>query len=401
MKIWGVTEAEVLDMAADGGEGADGEDLAGMAELSRRHSPALVAQAGEVVQARLCCLSGQDGFAGEVRRVYLARLLERHAATGELPKPGHDMAAMPRRAGWNPLSPREVAQGTATLASLPPVYARILRTINDPRSSSQHIAQAISCDVGLSARLLALVNSPFYGLSHAVDSLDRAVAVVGSRQLLELAVGVCLVTSFQNIPSALFDMRAFWEHSLACGIVARLLASLRGDRREDRAFTAGLLHDVGRLVMLRQYPARCLEALAQARCRQEPLCKVEEEFWGFDHAALAGVLLEGWGLPASLIQAVAGHHQPLANRGNGVEEHRFFACLLHVADVLAHLLHTGDLHSSGGWLAPPCDNAAWEALGLEMGAISTTLRAAEAQLGQVLAIFLPPKQAEKRTTRAA
>ena len=161
------------------------------------------------------------------------------------------------------------------LTSLPDVFVRVNEVLGDPLSTSQEAAEAIGMDTGLSAKLLRLVNSAFYGFPVKVDTLSRAVTIVGSRQLTTLALGLSVLAMFKDLPGDLVDMRSFWKHSIGCGVIASSLAEPGIGGEVERLFVAGLLHDVGRLVLYRSLPRHLALVLATARSKERLLRETE------------------------------------------------------------------------------------------------------------------------------
>ena len=154
------------------------------------------------------------------------------------------------------INPSEVVKQEMELASLPNIFYQISEALKNPRSSAAYVAEVISKDVALSAKLLKMVNTPFYGFPSEIDTLSRAVTIVGTNQLVNLALGVSVITAFEGIPEKFFTLKEFWLHSVMCGIVARLLAGKLGMEGDEKFFVAGLLHDIGRLIILRSTSTR-------------------------------------------------------------------------------------------------------------------------------------------------
>jgi hypothetical protein len=144
-----------------------------------------------------------------------------------------------------PIDPQALVDREMGLASLPNVFMEISRVIGDSRSSAVHVADAISKDTSLSAKLLKIVNSAFYSFPSKIDTISRAVTIVGIRQLSTLALGGAVIRVFQGIPADLVEMESFRKHSIACGICARMIASYKNISNTERLFVAGLLHDIG------------------------------------------------------------------------------------------------------------------------------------------------------------
>jgi putative nucleotidyltransferase with HDIG domain len=277
--------------------------------------------------------------------------------------------------------PMAIIESDPKLTSLPDVFVRISEVLNDPNSTAKESAEAIGKDTSLSAKLLQLVNSAFYGFPVKVDTLSRAVTIVGSRQLTTLALGISVIGLFKDLPEGLVNMRSFWKHSIGCGIIASNLAQVgNGGGEVERLFVAGLLHDVGRLVLFRNLPRHTAHVLAAARNQGILLRRAERTMLGFDHATLGGMLLRRWRFPESLEQAVRGHHGGLVPMG------QLLPAMIHVADAAAAALLLG---SSGEIYAPPLSPAAWTTLGLTQDSLAQALALAEVQAAEVISLFLP------------
>jgi HD-like signal output (HDOD) protein len=230
------------------------------------------------------------------------------------------------------------------LVSLPEIFYQIEAVINNPRSSAFQIAEVISKDPGLSAKLLRIVNSAFYGFAKQVDTISRAVAIVGSDQLHLLTLGTSVIALFRGIPSGLMNMGLFWKHSLACGITARLIGSYKNFLNIEQLFISGLLHDLGKLVIFKNHPRAAATALNQAGRSESFHYLMERTFLGFDHLQVGLALAERWKLPLSLQQAIGGHHDPLKYPPS------VDAAVVTMADNLVNALGYG---SSGEHLVAP------------------------------------------------
>ncbi len=363
LKFWGVTETSIH------GHDQKTLDEQRLAALD----PAIVEAARMEADRRLRFCDPGASFTAELHRVTLHRL----ATAGVPPLPPQPAPPSPEANGRKRLDPSRLASGAVRLASLPDLVVQVLEALKNPNASYTYVAELIGRDVNLSAKLLKMVNSALYGFPEPVETISRAVTVVGSGRLTSLALGVSLITAFGPMPGQLLDLYAFWEHSLACGVLARLLAVASGHPNEERCFVAGLLHDIGRLLMLRVHPAPAARAIAMAWEKDMPLCECEQEVWGFDHAGLGGRLLANWKFPASLQSAVESHHtSPQDNRD---------AALVHVADIMVHALGLG---RSGAPTAPALSPAAWDILGLQPSALGASAAQAESQLADIGPIVL-------------
>lgn len=266
------------------------------------------------------------------------------------------------------------------LVSLPEVIMRTVDLINDPDTSAAEIGQVISEDPGLTARLLKIVNSPFYGFPSRIDTVSRAITVIGTLELLDLILGTSVVKAFRGISTDLVDMDGFWEHSLYTGLVARILAGRMRAPNTERYFIAGLLHDIGSLAMYRQIPELAAQALQRARDERIPLHQVEQELLGFDHGEVGGELMRAWHLPDALIDPIQFHHAPLAT-----DQHRLETAVVHLADAIACAIHAP---ASDTGRIPPMESLAWDLTGLPLDIMESVIEEAGAQIEDARAVIL-------------
>lgn len=190
------------------------------------------------------------------------------------------------------------------LFSLPDIYFQLNEMVRDPRYSMADIGAVIGKDPALSARLLRLVNSSFYGFQAKIDTISRAIAIVGIDDLYNLLVATCVVDRFSKIPADLVDMTAFWMRSVHCGVVTKLLGKQCASLNTERLFLAGLLHDIGSLVLYQVLPEHSSRVLLSIQQDRRLLAGFEQEIIGFTHADVGRELLKSWGLPESLYEIV-------------------------------------------------------------------------------------------------
>ncbi|TVR53284.1 MAG: HDOD domain-containing protein [Puniceicoccaceae bacterium] len=273
-----------------------------------------------------------------------------------------------------------LVRNSSRVPTLPTVYFRIRDAIDNPRASFENIAEITSSDQGLTARLLRLANSAFYGYPSSISSISEALTVIGLQQFRDLALSTCIIDLFRGIPSDLIEMRSFWQHCVATGLCARLLAQERRESNSERFFLGGLLHDIGRLILYQARPEESLEILREAKANHRLQFLVERERLGFDHADLGGALLEQWHLPKSLIEVVRRHHDPLQTATNPGE-----TSIVHVADFLAHSLQLG---TTGEQFVPPLCAEAWESCGASRPTLPFLVEQVERQYHDVTHIFI-------------
>ncbi|MHB8123043.1 MAG: HDOD domain-containing protein [Desulfuromonadaceae bacterium] len=272
-----------------------------------------------------------------------------------------------------------IVEETSTVYSLPLFYERLNETINHPRSSIDDISRIITEDQGLTARLLRLANSPMFGCYAKVDSITKAVTIIGTQQLRDLALAASVMGVFKGIPEELLNMSSFWRHCIACGIIARSLAVYRRESNVERLFVAGMLHDVGQVVLAAARPEVVRDLLEEHRDTGRLYLELERERLGFDHAELGGALLKKWKIPSSIGEPVAFHHRP-----SSAEQFRLETALIHFSDIICQAMEFGQ---GAEWGVPPLDEPAWERLGLSPHVLGSVLKQSESQIAETFAIL--------------
>ncbi len=304
-------------------------------------------------------------FLGQVRRQYpqVTRLVltgyaEREAVQRAFEQAGiHEMIAKP----WDDEELKGILRGflrqqesqehearglhailshLGPLPVLPQVYFEVRDLLEEEEPSVEAIARAILREPVMAAKLLQVANSTFFGQRRHVENVARAVTVLGLALVhgLVLAHSVFQVLEIRQVEG--FSHEALWRHSLACGLLARQIAQrLSWDQQEqEAAILAGLLHDLGKLVLASAIPGRYARVIRQARQGKHSFTAVERDLLGVTHAAVGGHLAEWWNLPAPLAEAIRWHCRPTAS-----PEPDPLACLIHLADVLVHRLGIADL----------------------------------------------------------
>ncbi|MFV2060100.1 MAG: HDOD domain-containing protein [Gammaproteobacteria bacterium] len=237
------------------------------------------------------------------------------------------------------VSINEIVQDVSELTSLPEVSIKVNQMVDDPNCGVNEIGKVISQDPALSAQLLRIANSPFYGFSATIDSISRAVTVLGTQQIRDLVFSTTATKAFNGIPNEIISVDDFWHHSLYCGLLARELANQNHKAQGEMLFTAGLLHDIGHLVMFNRIPELALQAIMHTI---EPgvnleLYQSEREVIGFDHAEVGGRLAKQWQLPNNLVECVMYHHEP-----ERAKEYPDEVLLVYIANKVASQAYEAD-----------------------------------------------------------
>lgn len=229
------------------------------------------------------------------------------------------------------MTPQDLVSRNVRLVSLPEVCIQVQALTDSPHTTAGDIGDVVGKDTALTSRLLKLVNSAYFSLPKKIDTVTRAVNLIGMRELRNLTMAASAAEVFSRIPSNLIDMAAFWQHSVYCALVARNLAQSCNVLHSERLFTAGLLHDVGRLLMLTKLPDEIGKAESIRITSDRDVCEIERELVDFDHAEVGHALLAHWNMPSNLCASVLYHHNP----GDAHDAH-LEASILHIADLVTH-----------------------------------------------------------------
>jgi putative nucleotidyltransferase with HDIG domain len=275
----------------------------------------------------------------------------------------------------------ELTRDLPNLSSLPAVIEELEHALDKGDASMDDLGEIVKKDTDLTARLLRLANSSFYGFPKGVDTVGEALSLIGIEQMKQLLSGSSVIEFFQDIPSTAVNMRSFWEHSIATGIAAKVIAVQRRAPNPELFFVSGLIHDIGRLVFYLRIPEQAAKLLAQYdQNPSKPLFDLEREVLGYDHGKVGGELLKRWDFPNSLVEAITYHHQP-------VKADLYFAeaSVIHLADFVVHALGIGN---SGERIVPPFDARAWERLDLPSNTLRATVRETSRQYADVVSLFM-------------
>ena len=269
-----------------------------------------------------------------------------------------------------------------SLVSFPRVYAQFQEAMSDENVSFSEIGDIIIYDSGLSARLLRIVNSAFYGFPQKIETISHAIGVIGTRQLSDLMLSTIVVDKFKSIPESMINMESFWQHSVACGLIARELASQKENLDPEKFFTAGMLHDIGQVILCMKLPQLSMRILLSLQSRQEPLQELEHEELGFDHAELGGKLLNKWNLSPFHVETTTFHHEPAKAPNYSME-----TSIIYLADILANTMKLG---CSGESKIPAIlDENVWEIIQLPDRINLSDLREKiQASYDEIMNIFL-------------
>ncbi len=223
------------------------------------------------------------------------------------------------------------------LPPIPGVAVRIMQIVSDPEFSTDELVATVSTDPVLTGKVLRLCNSSLYGLPREVQTPGEAVAYLGTRTLVNLAISTCVATYYDGKDEGYFlEKGELWKHSVACGMAAQKLASRARSEIRNIAFTAGVLHNIGKVAMAEFIPEKAEEIRKALEEGPRDFTLIEREVFGIDHAQAGGMVAEKWEIPENLARAINNHHSP-----KDIEKDGELTALIHVADCLVMDLGVG------------------------------------------------------------
>ncbi len=257
------------------------------------------------------------------------------------------------------------------LPEIPAIVFELNEAISDPNSSAANVAEVVSKSPSLAARLLQIANSSFYGFPSRIDSISRAVTIIGNREISSLALGVSALTIFKDISGDIIDMHDFLRHSFACGIISRIFAAQINIPQTEQLFVSGLLHDIGRLVIYRYFPDLARILWKRSVSSGKTLHDEEIKILGCRHTDIGKILMKKWKLPSALENNVSHHHHPSKAPNSR------HATIVHLADIIVNAMGIG---TSGERFVHRLDEKAWEDAGISPNNFDMVIKQATHQL---------------------
>ncbi len=260
-------------------------------------------------------------------------------------------------------------KSASRLFTLPEICIKIQEIIYDPSSSAADIAKLIAIDPALSVRLLKIANSSFYNFPSQIDSLGRAVNLIGTADLYNLALATCAPSAFSEVNNSdLIDIGSFWRHSVMTGLISRSLGQSCSIRHSEGLFLAGLFHNLGQLVVLEQIPESCIK-IEQSKDGQRAPWEIEKELLGYTYAEIGTALLVHWKMPTNILAMVNDQHNPASSVDPRTSS------LVHISSRTASQLEYSQL--TGFNFNQSILPIAWESTGLDNEALHTAISISE------------------------
>lgn len=283
---------------------------------------------------------------------------------------------------------KSFVEDQSALVSPPDVWLRLNDVLQDSSASASDMAEVAARDPALTSKVLKVVNSPFYGFPARVDTLSRAITILGVNELFNIITSITVAKVFTEVPNALVRPETFWRHSLCTALAARRVAKRARILHPERLYIAGLLHDIGSLLLYRKFPEKAAAALLASNGNEEVLYSVETDLFGFNHAQVGAEVMRLWNLPPHLVGAVKYHHEPALTSEYGRD-----AAIVHISNVTANRMPEGRFVEELTDTNIQADPAVWHLTGLDSSVLEDTAEGLKEELQEALAMFMPQGRA--------
>lgn len=280
-------------------------------------------------------------------------------------------------------TPEKLVSGVISLVTLPEICRKINLTLADPDHSRQDVERLVSQDPALTLRILRIVNSSYYALSRKIDRIDQALSIIGEDDLRNMILATSAAAALKHLDNPLIDFHKFWRHSVECGLMARAIARRCRYGDCEILFTAGLLHDIGKVVLYHQLPELAHAVLYESKTTGCHIEVAEHRLLNFDHGQVGGALASAWQLPEILCSCISFHHQP-----SQAEALKFEAGMVHIGNALSNWPEKISAQSKASEIEHlDIDNEVFDSTGLNFEALVDIVSEVQEQCSEVQALF--------------
>ncbi len=265
------------------------------------------------------------------------------------------------------------------LFSLPEIVISLNTLLNDPNSTNEQISDLILQDAPLTIRLLKIVNSPYYNFSSPIETITQAINILGTKELSNFVITTKLINKFNYLPMQLISITEFWRHNLACAIAAKVISKELSISNSEQLYIAGLIHDIGKLVLYISQPALCESLIKKMKSRGLAVNQLEDKIFGYNHSDVGATLLAKWGLSKLVIQTTQLHHEPEQSSDYPIE-----VALIHLSNGIANLIEKPLSVDD----ALPINQAVWKILDINSNQFVHLTNESELKYSQVASMLI-------------
>ena len=248
---------------------------------------------------------------------------------------------------------KKITESIISLPTLPTVVSKMIQLVDNPKTSASSLARLIYTDQALTARILKLANSAYYGFPREISTVNMAIVVLGFNTVKEMGLSLSVFEFFKNgYNDRTFDISRFWQHSIACGSAARMLARRLNYHLMGEAFVAGLLHDIGKVILRQYLQKEFLSIIDRVSNQGADLDEAEMDIVGTTHSQIGAWLAEKWNLPRIIVDGIAFHHLPWDAQVDQI--------LVAIVSIANYLCHLSEIGSSGRLHPKKPDDRTWD-----------------------------------------
>jgi putative nucleotidyltransferase with HDIG domain len=276
---------------------------------------------------------------------------------------------------------KQTIEKISSLPSHPVVIERITRLLSNPRTSAEDIGKAMTTDQSLASKALKLVNSAFYGFPGRISTLSHAIVILGFSTIKNIVLTASIFDSFRGKGMDVegFNLEQLWYHSIACGAAAQAIAKTVGSAEKEECFIAGLIHDIGKIILFHYLPEDFKNVIVHSRANNILFYESEKALFDTSHDEIGGYLAQCWNLPKNLQDAARFHHQPTPTN-----DHYMISAIVHTADIFVRALDYGN---GGDNKIPVISEHVWKTLNLENHSLASIFDAIKDEIEKAEVFF--------------